>query len=119
MIGMRELNIVLVIVLLVFGTKRLTGGARDLGKAVDEFRVDEWLVALDVDVTVGHDSPGHFGDAVRAARHRPHVRLVAHRAVVRDDQVVPVHRVHVAEQSHLHCGVKLRCCSLPGLIMTI
>lgn len=30
--------IVLVIVLLVFGTKRLTSGARDVGKAVDEFR---------------------------------------------------------------------------------
>ena len=30
--------IVLVIILLVFGTKRLTGGARDLGKAVDEFK---------------------------------------------------------------------------------
>lgn len=30
--------IVLVIVLLVFGTKRLTSGARDLGKAVNEFK---------------------------------------------------------------------------------
>ena len=30
--------VVLAIVLLVFGTKRLTGGARDLGKAVDEFK---------------------------------------------------------------------------------
>ena len=30
--------IVLVVVLLVFGTKRLTSGARDLGKAVDEFK---------------------------------------------------------------------------------
>jgi sec-independent protein translocase protein TatA len=30
--------IVLVIVVVVFGTKRLTGGARDLGKAVDEFK---------------------------------------------------------------------------------
>ena len=30
--------IVLVIVLLVFGTKRLTSGARDGGKAVDEFK---------------------------------------------------------------------------------
>ena len=30
--------IVLVIILLVFGTKKLTGGARDLGKAVDEFK---------------------------------------------------------------------------------
>ena len=30
--------IVLVIVLLVFGTKRLTSGARDDGKAVDEFK---------------------------------------------------------------------------------
>ncbi len=30
--------VVLVIVVLVFGTKRLTGGARDLGKAVDEFK---------------------------------------------------------------------------------
>ena len=29
---------VLVIVLLVFGTKRLTSGARDVGKAVDEFK---------------------------------------------------------------------------------
>ena len=30
--------IVLLIVLLVFGTKRLTSGARDVGKAVDEFK---------------------------------------------------------------------------------
>ena len=30
--------IVLVIVLLVFGTRRLTSGARDLGKAVNEFK---------------------------------------------------------------------------------
>ena len=30
--------IVLVIVLLVFGTKRLTSGSRDVGKAVDEFK---------------------------------------------------------------------------------
>lgn len=30
--------IVLLIVLLVFGTKRLTSGARDLGKAVNEFK---------------------------------------------------------------------------------
>ena len=30
--------IVLVIVLLVFGTKRLTSGARDVGKAVDDFK---------------------------------------------------------------------------------
>lgn len=30
--------IVLVIVLVVFGTKRLTGGAKDLGKAVNEFK---------------------------------------------------------------------------------
>ena len=30
--------IVLAIVLLVFGTKRLTSGARDLGKAVHEFK---------------------------------------------------------------------------------
>lgn len=30
--------IVLVIVLLVFGTKRLTSGAKDIGKAVNEFK---------------------------------------------------------------------------------
>ena len=30
--------IVLVIVVLVFGTKRLTSGAKDLGKAVNEFK---------------------------------------------------------------------------------
>lgn len=30
--------IVLVVVLLVFGTKKLTSGARDMGKAVDEFK---------------------------------------------------------------------------------
>lgn len=30
--------VVLLIVLLVFGTKRLTSGARDLGKAVNEFK---------------------------------------------------------------------------------
>ncbi|MFT3763543.1 MAG: Sec-independent protein translocase subunit TatA [Pseudoxanthomonas sp.] len=30
--------IVLAIVLLIFGTKRLTSGAKDLGKAVNEFK---------------------------------------------------------------------------------
>ncbi len=30
--------IVLVIVVLIFGTKRLTGGAKDLGSAVKEFK---------------------------------------------------------------------------------
>lgn len=30
--------VVLAIVLLVFGTKRLTSGAKDLGKAVNEFK---------------------------------------------------------------------------------
>ena len=30
--------VVLIIVLLVFGTRRLTSGARDLGKAVNEFK---------------------------------------------------------------------------------
>jgi sec-independent protein translocase protein TatA len=30
--------VVLVIVVLVFGTKRLTSGAKDLGKAVNEFK---------------------------------------------------------------------------------
>ena len=30
--------VILIVVVLVFGTKRLTGGARDLGKAVDEFK---------------------------------------------------------------------------------
>ncbi len=30
--------IVLAVVLIVFGTKRLTSGARDVGKAVDEFK---------------------------------------------------------------------------------
>jgi sec-independent protein translocase protein TatA len=30
--------IVLVVVLLIFGTKRLTSGAKDLGKAVNEFK---------------------------------------------------------------------------------
>lgn len=30
--------VVLVIVLVVFGTKRLTSGARDMGKAVNEFK---------------------------------------------------------------------------------
>ena len=30
--------VVLVIVLLLFGTRRLTSGARDLGKAVNEFK---------------------------------------------------------------------------------
>ena len=37
--------IVLVVVLLVFGTKRLTSGARDLGKAVNEFKKrHEWVL---------------------------------------------------------------------------
>lgn len=38
MIGWRELLILLVIVLVVFGTTRLTRGMRDLGKGVREFK---------------------------------------------------------------------------------
>ena len=38
MIGMRELNIVLVIVLLVFGTKRLANIGSDLGGAIKGFK---------------------------------------------------------------------------------
>ncbi|PJK08060.1 twin-arginine translocase subunit TatA [Lysobacteraceae bacterium NML120232] len=38
MIGWRELLILLVIVVLIFGTKRLTSGMRDLGKGVREFK---------------------------------------------------------------------------------
>ena len=38
MIGWRELLILLVIVLLIFGTKRLTSGMRELGKGVREFK---------------------------------------------------------------------------------
>ena len=30
--------VILIVVVLVFGTKRLTSGARDLGKAVNEFK---------------------------------------------------------------------------------
>ena len=30
--------VILIVVVLVFGTKRLTSGARDVGKAVDEFK---------------------------------------------------------------------------------
>ncbi len=33
-----KLLILLVIILLVFGTRRLTSGARDIGKAVNEFK---------------------------------------------------------------------------------
>lgn len=36
--GLGHWIIVLIIVLLVFGTKRLTSGARDIGKAVNEFK---------------------------------------------------------------------------------
>ncbi|TBR11461.1 MAG: twin-arginine translocase TatA/TatE family subunit [Lysobacter sp.] len=36
--GIGHWIVVLVIVLLVFGTKRLTGGARDIGDAVREFK---------------------------------------------------------------------------------
>ena len=36
--GLGHWIIVLIIVLLVFGTKRLTSGARDVGKAVNEFK---------------------------------------------------------------------------------
>ena len=36
--GIGHWIVVLVIVLLVFGTKRLTSGARDLGNAVNEFK---------------------------------------------------------------------------------
>lgn len=38
MIGMRELIIVLVIVLLIFGTKRLTNIGSDLGSAIKGFK---------------------------------------------------------------------------------
>ncbi|PJK08766.1 twin-arginine translocase subunit TatA [Lysobacteraceae bacterium NML95-0200] len=38
MVGWRELLILLVIVLVVFGTTRLTRGMRDLGKGVREFK---------------------------------------------------------------------------------
>jgi sec-independent protein translocase protein TatA len=44
--------IVLVIVLLVFGTKRLTSGAKDLGKAVNEFKKG----------VQGDDKPAQLGD---------------------------------------------------------
>ncbi len=50
--------IVLVIVLLVFGTKRLTSGAKDLGNAVKEFKKgmrDEDKPAAQL----GDDSRGH------------------------------------------------------------
>lgn len=36
--GIGHWIVVLIIVLLVFGTKRLTSGARDIGKAVNEFK---------------------------------------------------------------------------------
>ena len=36
--GLGHWLVVLAIVLLVFGTKRLTSGAKDLGKAVKEFK---------------------------------------------------------------------------------
>ncbi len=38
MIGMRELLIILVIVILVFGTKKLINAGGDLGKAVQNFK---------------------------------------------------------------------------------
>ena len=38
MIGWRELLIVLVIVLVVFGTKKLAGAGKDLGEAVKGFK---------------------------------------------------------------------------------
>ncbi|MFT4257392.1 MAG: Sec-independent protein translocase subunit TatA [Pseudoxanthomonas sp.] len=48
--------IVLVIVLLIFGTKRLTSGAKDLGKAVNEFKKG---------VKGEDDKPGQLGDESR------------------------------------------------------
>jgi sec-independent protein translocase protein TatA len=36
--GIGHWIVVLIIVLLVFGTKRLTSGAKDMGKAVNEFK---------------------------------------------------------------------------------
>ena len=36
--GIGHWIVVLIIVLLVFGTKRLTSGAKDVGKAVNEFK---------------------------------------------------------------------------------
>lgn len=36
--GLPHWIILLIVVLLVFGTKRLTSGAKDLGKAVNEFK---------------------------------------------------------------------------------
>ncbi len=49
MIGWRELLILLVIVLLIFGTKRLTSGMRELGKGVREFKKGVQEPDADVD----------------------------------------------------------------------
>lgn len=38
MLGFRELVIILLIVLVVFGTKRLIGAGGDLGKAIQSFK---------------------------------------------------------------------------------
>ena len=55
MIGWRELLILLVIVLLIFGTKRLRGAGRDLGEAVKGFK----------EGMKGDDKPAQLGDQSR------------------------------------------------------
>jgi sec-independent protein translocase protein TatA len=62
--------IVLVIVLLVFGTKRLTSGARDLGKAVNEFKKGVQGDEGKPVARLGEDKPG---DATAETRDRDDV----------------------------------------------
>ena len=57
--------VVLVIVLLVFGTKKLTGGARDLGKAVDEFKKGMKGDEQGPPPRLGEDRPDAAGSAQR------------------------------------------------------
>jgi len=57
--------IVLVIVVLVFGTKRLTGGARDLGKAVDEFKKGMRGNEDNPSARIGDDKPASEGSTQR------------------------------------------------------
>ena len=72
--------IVLLVVVLIFGTKRLTGGAKDLGTAVKEFKK---AIELDPKFADGHlnfgntlYAKGKFEEAIsayyEAARLQPH-----------------------------------------------
>ena len=65
--------IVLLIILLVFGTKRLTSGARDVGKAVDEFKKGMRGEDDRPAARIGGDKPADSASSSDSARDRDDV----------------------------------------------